>query len=205
MRVYDLSNPAEPSLLATLPSNVVGMDASSTHLFTLNNAETLSSWDPFAHPTYLLDTVQFPASQATSVAATNDRVFYADGSRIYLVDARDPSNLRLIDSLSQGSFFLYARGPNLFGNHPLGVEAFASTLPNVPPQQLTEVSLTASMVEGQVVIRWPTDSPTLRLHSTTAFGQPWQLVTDNPPIDGAFYSYTNRFPVASAQFYTLLR
>jgi hypothetical protein len=200
--LYDATDPENIRYVGTVAGSSSDFAADGTHFFVAS--DKTYAYDLANAPTVPKDTLELWAG---SVEASEGRVVHA-GVTLDLIDARDISNIKIVDqkaanvgAIDLNGSRLYTAGVAQFG-FTLGrtmVAAWDATLPELPSQP----AISATVVGGQVVLRWPDQFGPLSLYSTSQLNTSWQLVTSSAVHEGNTYVYTNRFPLAAAQFYKL--
>ena len=203
--LYDATDPTNIQYVGTVAGSSSDFASDGTHFFVAS--DKTYAYDLFNGPTVPKDTLELWAG---SVEASEGRVVHrqAFDPGFELIDARDVSNIKIVDQkglpaagMDLNGSVLYTAGAAPFG-FTLGrttVARWDALLPELPSQP----AISATIVGGQVVLRWPDQFGPLSLYSTSELNTSWQLVTSSAVHDGNTYAYTNRFPLAATQFYKL--
>lgn len=204
--LYDATDPTNIQYVGPVAGSSSDFASDGTHFFVAS--DKLYAYDLANAPTGPKDTLELWAG---TIEASEGRVVHGQAYNqpgFELIDARDVSNLKIVDQkgLTAGAIDLkgsrlYTAGSAQFG-FTLGrttVAVWDALLPELPP----EPSVSVTFADGQVVLRWPDEFGPLSLYSTSQLNTSWQLVTSSAVHEGNTYVYTNRFPLASAQFYKL--
>lgn len=199
--LYDATDPTNIQYIGPVAGSSSDFASDGTHFFVAS--DKLYAHDLANAPAIAKDSLELWAG---SIVASEGRVVHVPG--VQLIDARDISNIKMIDqkdwpanSVDLKGSRLYTAGSSAYG-YTLGrtkVAVWDADLPELPASP----SLSAVFTGGQVVLRWPEGFGPLSLYSTSELNTSWQLVTSSPILDGDHYVYTNRFPTAAAQFYKL--
>jgi hypothetical protein len=200
--LYDATDPTNIQYVGPVAGSSSDFASDGTHFFVAS--DKTYAYDLGNAPTVPKDTLELWAG---SVEASEGRVVHA-GVTWDLIDARDISNIKIVDQKPANGGAIDLKGSRLFTagvaqfGFTLGrttVSAWDAILPELPSQP----TISATLVGGQVVLRWPDQFGPFSLYSTSELNTSWQLVTSSAVHEGNTYVYTNRFPLAAAQFYKL--
>lgn len=137
--------------------------------------------------------------EALSVGTDLSAISRAQG-RVEVADVRRPSAPAFVGyAQSIRSSPPSVAGRKVFMETADGITLWEAILADLPPQPELRIFRDAN----HLVIRWPATITGAKLYSVGTFGDQWQLVTATPAQDGDSFTYTNRFPSAPSQFYTL--
>lgn len=208
LSIYNIANPTSPARSYVVPAGWLrGLDYQDGYIYANfdNRSVILNAKNPNAISIATERALGFRAVSAAGSMLFESRITNGVGTLVlgdisvptspFPVDSEPLENIRDLKALGNRAYVVSQ------ANHgtPLSLHIFEGSLGPVAPRP----TLSAIRDEGKVIIRWSTNFPTLKLYSTTAFDQPWQLVTTSPYQEGSSFTFTNTRPVASTLFYRL--
>jgi hypothetical protein len=204
--LYDATDPTNIQYVGPVAGSTDDFASDGLHFFV--SSDRLYAYDLGNEPTVPKDSLDLFAGK---IAASEGRLVHGwpyTEPRFELIDARDVSDIKIVDqkafpasAIDLTGSRLYTAGSGTFG-YTLGRTTLAvwdAMLPELP----SKPAISTTIANGQVVLRWPDQFGAFRLYSTSELNTTWQLVTSSAVHEGNTYVYTNRFPLASAQFYKL--
>jgi hypothetical protein len=250
--VVDVSQPANPTIKATLPFPAVaeGIELAGNFLYYVSKWQDTNF---FGHSEIGVVDVSNPIAPfkrgtiGNSVGAHRLSLVYPmlfiAGGEVHAVDVSNPDQIRIV--YSRPARTADASGANLYSLSYEGTLLLTDISDPWNPFDGPSIPITASDVDAvgafayvvsptptapslaiyqgsvgpaperprlqiinqgaNLLIRWPKTFEGYQLYSIPGIGQPRQLVTSNPTVDGDYYTFTNTRPVGDALFYVLVK